>query len=1135
MNQDLAQRMELEPCILMTGKNDTHFSQDVMDYRWNMIVTTSCELKYSVAYKNEDRMVRDIFDAADMQANMLNRRNLHVIRLCGEKELEEDADEFEKEDYVEHAAKMLEKVTGIIRQGGILVIEDFQEDIISHQVMRRAFKNLYEGQKQVYFFRCPSPDKYVSDLIRRGIAQAFPESFNDYFQQNLLEEDWDYGEREGKSFRFYVDAGKKDRADAGNKDKADAGYRDKAAQKETIVEIGKSELLETESFAQLLHIDLMREVRIPNGMKTDYFYTFLKNSIRGPQWFGYEYGFNLHRAFEEDLYKKVKKGLENVGRQNNKPLLLTGQTGTGKSIAIGALARRIFWEKKYPVIFINDPEINFYADVQHRQKQTQRRDSSAFKALDNLLEILDNKGAKATLIIWDSASHCSERKKFYGLYQALLARGRKIYMVGTSYEMNREQPAGDVDVEDEDSLYKRKIVYCEAKKEITDEIEQLRKILTEECKMPEQEAEEILHKYSRGDSSFLVLLYQIFEVLRGGLSRGVSREAYSTLREIEAQRAGNAEDGVSNLFSYALGKVGKELEAAGLGGAIRSASELRREELQLASDDFIRCVAVCSLFKLKMPYDMALRILGTYHPEIIRVLARSAFFVISEDFHGNQEISIRTPLEAQMFLNAEKIGTGMQVGYIQTILGHLNPGGEYGQQKEVRLCENLVRIIGPNNVQYGNRYRNNYEEIIQKLRQLREEEGIWEPILVIQEIVYIREYYGRNRDTWRSDADRIEWLGRALDIADQILIKAEHTGMSVGTRNSIIVEAANSKLLLCELRDTRDPVLYRELRRDLREIIRYDNQPFHAYVTLLKGSRIEYEKEPEGIRKLELLETMCSAVDEIKLENPDIADSRYFQSQVTVIYGYLQDTMIVASYVDELADNGSAAGIYAMARQRLQNGDIDFRLGIQNKEQKEICQAVYELLCQDKYHMVVTYSEPCQYMLLNILWLMHNEKPIYQKGECWHTSISRDVWEELLAICTNYQDNFSNDSVGAYRVNKNIQYMRALCQAQVGQYTECLATLRDMEEDSTAGIGRVMTKHMICDETGNTVKFSGRIKSYDAAKREGQMAVDEFGKYALYFHGPHLHTSDFTEGRVFDDLEIGLCDVSVKVYRGTEG
>ena len=88
MKQDLLQRMELEPCILMTGKSYTHLSQDVIDYRWNMAVTTSCELKFSVAFKNDGRMVQDVFDASDMQANMLNRRNLHVVKLCGEKELE---------------------------------------------------------------------------------------------------------------------------------------------------------------------------------------------------------------------------------------------------------------------------------------------------------------------------------------------------------------------------------------------------------------------------------------------------------------------------------------------------------------------------------------------------------------------------------------------------------------------------------------------------------------------------------------------------------------------------------------------------------------------------------------------------------------------------------------------------------------------------------------------------------------------------------------------------------------------------------------------------------------------------------------------------------------------------------------
>lgn len=1115
MNQDLVQRMELEPCILMTGKDYTWLSQEVIDYSWNMVITTSCELKYSVAFKNERRMVRDIFDVSDMQANMMNRRNLHIVRLCGDGEIDGDADEFEKEDYMERAAKMLEKSVGIIRQGGILVIEDFQEDIVTHQMMRRAFKDLYEEQKQVFFFCCPSPDKYIKDLIKRGIAQAFPESFDEYFQENLSEEEWEYEEKEEKAIRFYVDAKGKD----------------KTAQKDAVVEISQGELLETESFAQLLHIGLMQEVRIPNGLKIDYFYTFLKNSIRGPQWFGYEYGFNIQRAFEEKLYKQVKKGLDNVGWQGNKPLLLAGQTGTGKSIAIAALARRIFHEKKYPVIFINNPDINFYADVQYKQKQTERRESSAFRALDNLLETLDNKGAKATLIIWDSSSYCSGRKKFYGLYQSLLARGRKIYMVGTSYELNHLQEVEDM--EDEDSLYDHKFIYCEAKNEITDEKDQLRRILLEECKMPEAQVKEILDKYFGNDSSFLSMFYQIFEVLRDGLSRGVNREAYKTLQELEKHVEMNPGDGVNNLFAFALEKVEKELDAAGLGGTFSSAAEIRKEKIWLASDDFIKCVAICSNFKLKMPYDFALRIMGTYNFDIIKILARSAFFVISEDQYGNQEISIRTPLEAQMFLNAEKINTRLQIEYIKTILDYLNPGGEYGQQKEVRLCENLIRIIGPNNPKYGSLYRNGYEEIIRKLKEIREEQGIREPILMVQEMTYIREYYGR--DVSLEDGERVDWLNQALRIADQALSKSDYMYISAGTRNAVIVEAANSKLLLCELRDTRDIMLYKELRRDLREIIRYDNQAYHAYVTLLKGSRIEYEKESDGSRKLELLETMCSAVDEIKFENPDIADSRYFQSQVTVIYGYLQDTEIVGSYVDELADNGSAAGVYAMARQKLQNDKVDFRKGIERETQKEVCREVYELLRKEKYRIVVTGSEPCQYMLLNILWLMHNEKPIYQKGECWRTSIGQDVWEELLAICANYLDNFSNDSIGAYKVNKNMQYMRALCQAQVGQYAECLVSLRNMDEDSSAGLGRVMTKHMICDGAGETIKFSGRIRSYDTAKREGYMDVDGFGKSSLYFHGPHLHTSDFKEGRVFDDLEIGLCDVSAKVYRGKEG
>ena len=49
--------------------------------------------------------------------------------------------------------------------------------------------------------------------------------------------------------------------------------------------------------------------------------------------------------YEDRLYRKVKKGIENVGKPNNRPLLVVGQTGTGKSISLAAIAYKIFNEK----------------------------------------------------------------------------------------------------------------------------------------------------------------------------------------------------------------------------------------------------------------------------------------------------------------------------------------------------------------------------------------------------------------------------------------------------------------------------------------------------------------------------------------------------------------------------------------------------------------------------------------------------------------------------------------------------------------------------------------------------------------------------------------------------------------------
>lgn len=113
----------------------------------------------------------------------------------------------------------------------------------------------------------------------------------------------------------------------------------------------------------------------------------------------------------------------------------------------------------------------------------------------------------------------------------------------------------------------------------------------------------------------------------------------------------------------------------------------------------------------------------------------------------------------------------------------------------------------------------------------------------------------------------------------------------------------NSKLLLYQLKETNDTLLFKELRRDLRTVIRYDNFDYHAYVTLMKASITEYKNEDDNIRKIELLESMCSVADEIMFENPDVANSEYFQRKVTEIYTLLEDTDTVKSYIEELVAN----------------------------------------------------------------------------------------------------------------------------------------------------------------------------------------------------------------------------------------
>ena len=137
-------------------------------------------------------------------------------------------------------------------------------------------------------------------------------------------------------------------------------------------------------------------------------------------------------------------------------------------------------------------------------------------------------------------------------------------------------------------------------------------------------------------------------------------------------------------------------------------------------------------------------------------------------------------------------------------------------------------------------------------------------------------------------------------------------------------------------------------------------------------------------------------------------------------------------------------------------------------------------------------------------------------------------------ICNNFIVRFCNDSEDIHQFAKNIRYIKALALGQLGQYNESISVLKSIEEDSTLGLSRVFTKHMLCDENGIPKKFTGRLGKYDEVSRSGVVYIDEFGKNPIYYHGPHMKSANLIEGTVFSDIEIGYSNIAPKAFREIE-
>ncbi|MDE7065008.1 MAG: hypothetical protein K2O70_05985, partial [Desulfovibrionaceae bacterium] len=300
------------PVTLFLGKNG-RAEMEAAARPWSFVATTM----------RDENLLRDfdidgkrhtipILDEVKMlEKGRLGMREMNLAFLFGTGEVV-PLSRLERRKRDQGAARMLGVLSEMLKENyGYLVIAGYDpdsEDELAIDNLYDALADIRKGSVLMFgvkdsFWEIDS----FTDLVASGIVLATKESLADALAESGTGEIGEFEEIPESGEIFYIN----------NKR----------------VSLPSKKLFDTRGFATLLCEREMGDLSVPSHMKRDYFNSFLRNSAARPIWYGYENGFNLERVFEKKLYDETKNALKLQREGGESPVLLSGQTSSGTSMA----------------------------------------------------------------------------------------------------------------------------------------------------------------------------------------------------------------------------------------------------------------------------------------------------------------------------------------------------------------------------------------------------------------------------------------------------------------------------------------------------------------------------------------------------------------------------------------------------------------------------------------------------------------------------------------------------------------------------------------------------------------------------------------------------------------------------------
>ena len=783
--------------------------------------------------------------------------------------------------------------------------------------------------------------------------------------------------------------------------------------------------------------------------------------------------FAITRDFEQVVLDRVREALAEHWKLDTS-LVVSGQSGTGKSVALARIVATVRSERIAPVLY----GVGRIPQVEE---------------ISSFCESAENAGAQATLVVCDANRDVDDYDELLG---GLRSRGRKVVVVGSQYRSgDHNLSQSDLRIEAPASLSERE----------TDNLNQLLATYLGDIIDP-------------GNTShhFLAYMYRCLPASRPRIGAGLSAEARAAEEHLR-------DWGRQPRPTIPLSQLHQQLIEKGFIAEYQPIFD-ERHVVALESEDssaskFIDFVMSAGRLNCPVPVNLLLRAVSGQAKHIDASLIANMFTELdlfrweSSSASGAELlISPRITLEARLICNRRLGGALAEAERLNQLIGCVRQGIDNVEER--RFLLDLLQQVGRDGPE-GLRYKQSFVSFAQTLTELRQRFNVLDASLMLQESAFRRSAV-REREV--DDADRFELLEEARDAVQTALdgIANGDIQASRQTRQNLLVERAALYGFLTFDRVARSESggavwsAYQAAKTAVTQAVSATDNYYPHDVALWTPADIFQAEQLTEQQRAELAADIYSALHQVERDALSQTQRERFDQRRMSVGETLEDHELTEDAYVKLEEEGSTAGYFLRARSlapRLNSENV----GILSPSDMDKATESADFL-MSRWHKIFR-DERCLFLLLECKWIAAmGLRPFH--GE------RQPLPDPERAVPILHIVQALNQCAGS-----SAQYRTLYLEGVLSWLTEDYLAARDIfrqiaRETDNVYRRRVNKRHVVSNDDQTSKAFKGRVERKRGENR-WSIRVDGLNQLIDLIDTDFPH-DDIAAGRALSDFAIAF-------------